>query len=216
MVIPSSDLVDLQDWDQKIKFAYRSTQRRNLRGLLFSHYFPYLHRLLHPQTKDDNKSARNVLSVEYQLRKQPLEHPALLAYAHLMTLLTIDKTLSITERSVVTGALHQALLGLLSNYQIGREAQSELDKLVHTERISLEDIQDLFVLPTIIAESLRLSMLTSPTELMYRTNEGLWYKKWFLPKNSIIIFDRDKIFTSAIIRSPSILVFYANLTVVSS
>jgi len=98
--------------------------------------------------------------------------------------------------SIVTGALHQALLGLLSHYQIGREAQSELDKLVHTDRISLEDIQDLYVLPTIIAESLRLSILTSPTELMYRTNEDLWYKKWFLPKNSIIIFDRDEIFAS--------------------
>ena len=61
----------------------------------------------------------------------------------------------------------------------------------------MEDVQDLVVLPAIVAESLRLSMLASPTNVLYQITEELWYKKYFLPKNSIIIFDRDEIFTDS-------------------
>ena len=99
--------------------------------------------------------------------------------------------------AVITSGLHQALVGLLSNFQIGRQAQNELDEILHTNRISVEDIQDLVVLPAIVAESLRLSMLASPTNVLYHITEDLWYKKYFLPKNSIIIFDRDEIFTDS-------------------
>jgi hypothetical protein len=98
---------------------------------------------------------------------------------------------------VITGGLHQALVGLLSNLQIGRQAQNELDKILHTDRITMDDIQDLVVLPAIVAESLRLSMLASPTSVLYQIAEDLWYKNYFLPKNSIIIFDRDEVFTES-------------------
>ena len=97
--------------------------------------------------------------------------------------------------SVITGALHQALVGLLSNYQIGRQAQNELDKILHTDRISVEDFNDLVVLPAIVAEALRLSMITSPVEVVFQTTDDFWYKKYFIPRNSIIILDRDAIFT---------------------
>jgi hypothetical protein len=58
----------------------------------------------------------------------------------------------------------------------------------------MEEIQDLVVLPAIVAESLRLSILSSPTNVLYQITQDLWYKKYFLPKNSIIVFDREEIF----------------------
>jgi hypothetical protein len=96
--------------------------------------------------------------------------------------------------AVIAGGLHQALVGLLSNFQIGRQAQNELDKILHADRITMEEIQDLVVLPAIVAESLRLSILSSPTNVLYQITQDLWYKKYFLPKNSIIVFDREEIF----------------------
>lgn len=97
--------------------------------------------------------------------------------------------------TVIAGSLHQALVGLLSNYQVGRQAQWELDKLVHSRsRLSIEDTRGLVILPAIVAESLRLSLLATPMEVLYFTLEDLWYKKWFLPKHSIVILDRHETF----------------------
>ena len=117
--------------------------------------------------------------------------------------------------SIITSALHQALVGLLSNFQIGRQAQSELDKLVDANKFSTEDTQDLVVLPAIIAESLRLGVLSSPMDFTYKTKEDLWYKRWFIPKNSIIIFDRDDIFTTKLSDS-QVTSWNANLIIVST
>ena len=176
---------------------HRSPHRRSIRRLLFYYYFPYLYGLLRPENAEKEKRSRNVLSFEYQLRKQSLEHPTFLAYRIFFSI--SDNSQYIVEQcsAVITGGLHQALVGLLSNFQIGRQAQNELDKILHTDRITMDDIQDLVVLPAIVAESLRLSIMASPTNVLYQITQDLWYKKYFLPKNSIIVFDRDEIFTDS-------------------
>ena len=98
---------------------------------------------------------------------------------------------------LITGALRQALVGLLSDYKIARQAQAELDKLIYSKWLSKKDVQGLVALQAITAESIRLSLLTSPIEIMYQLNEDIWYNRWFLPKNSIIIFDRENIFSES-------------------
>ena len=70
----------------KDKFEVRKwSHRRGFRRLLLGHYFPYLYRGV-PKPEDKQTVPRNVLSFEYQLRKQSLQHPNLLAY-HILLLL---------------------------------------------------------------------------------------------------------------------------------
>jgi hypothetical protein len=99
--------------------------------------------------------------------------------------------------SLISGALHQALVGLLSNYKIAREAQTELDELIHSKsKLSTNDLESLPILRSIVAESLRLGAANASPDVWYRASDDLWYKKWFLPKGSIIILDRDGIFSN--------------------
>jgi hypothetical protein len=99
--------------------------------------------------------------------------------------------------SLISGALHQALVGLLSHYKIAREAQTELDELIHSKsKLSTNDLESLPILRSIVAESLRLGAANASPDVWYRASDDLWYKKWFLPKGSIIILDRDVIFSN--------------------
>jgi hypothetical protein len=87
------------------------------------------------------------------------------------------------------------LVGLLSNYKIAREAQTELDTLlVSTDKLSTNDLESLPILRAIVAESLRLGVANAPPDVWYRASDDLWYKKWFIPKSSIVILDRDVVF----------------------
>jgi hypothetical protein len=99
--------------------------------------------------------------------------------------------------TLISGALHQALVGLLSNYKIAREAQTELDQLIHSKnKLSTNDLESLPILRAIVAESLRLGVANAPPDVWYRISDDLWYKKLFLPKSSIIILDRDAVFST--------------------
>ena len=99
MVLPSCNKVDLEGMGPKDKIVcHRSPHRRSIRTLIFSYYFPYLYGLLRPKNAEKERRSRNVLSFEYQLRKQPLEHPTFLAYLILFTFLTIVNTLSNNAR----------------------------------------------------------------------------------------------------------------------
>jgi dynactin complex subunit len=95
--------------------------------------------------------------------------------------------------SLIASSLHQAFVGLLSDYKIARQAQAEIDKLIYSKWLSKRDVQGLVALQAIVAESIRLSLLFSPPEILYQITDDLWYNRWFLPKHSIIIFDRDEI-----------------------
>ena len=99
---------------------------------------------------------------------------------------------------MVTGALHQALIGLLSNYKIAREAQTALDTLYSKPKISSKDLESLVILRAIVTESMRLGISTAAPDVWYRSRADLWYKKWFIPKNSIIILDRQIPFTNPV------------------
>ena len=94
----------------------------------------------------------------------------------------------------LTNALNQALIGLLTNYPIGRQAQGELDKLVRSSRIGVEDVKGLVVLPAVVEEAIRRSLIVGPMDTLYQVKEDTWYKTYFVPKSSLIIFDQDEIF----------------------
>jgi len=94
----------------------------------------------------------------------------------------------------LTNALNQALIGLLTNYPIGRQAQAELDKLVRSSRIGVEDVKGLVVLPAVVEEAIRRSLIVGPMDTLYQVEEDTWYKTYFVPKRSLIIFDQDEIF----------------------
>jgi hypothetical protein len=102
-----------------------------------------------------------------------------------------------TSSPLVTGALHQALIGLLSNYTIARQAQTELDNLNTKPKVSPKDLESLPILRAIVAEGMRLGLSTTSTpDVWYRSMDDLWYKKWFIPKGSIVILDRQIPFTN--------------------
>lgn len=101
-----------------------------------------------------------------------------------------------TSSPLVIGALHQALIGLLSNYKIAREAQIELDTLYQKPKTSSKDLESLPILKAIVAESMRLGLSTATPDVWYRSTEDLWYKKWFIPKGSVVILDRQIPFTN--------------------
>jgi hypothetical protein len=86
------------------------------------------------------------------------------------------------------------LEGLLLDLTIVQQVQFELNTLVPSKtHLLIDDTHDLLALPAIVAESLRLSLLTEPcVEILYQTVNDIWYKKWFLPKSSIIVFDHGE------------------------
>ena len=99
---------------------------------------------------------------------------------------------------LISGALHQALFGMLSDHRIARQAQLELDQsFLSKASLSIEELEDLVILPAIGAESMRLSLLAAPPDVLYKITEDIWYQKFFLPKNSLIVFDRSDIFPSS-------------------
>jgi len=114
------------------------------------------------------------------------------------TYLTRRQYVISTSSPLVTGALHQALIGLLSNYRIAREAQLELDTLNAKPKVSPRAVESLPILKAIIAESMRLGLSTATPEVWYRSMDHLWYKKWFIPKGSIVILDRQIPYTNPV------------------
>jgi len=191
-----SAFADFSGMGPKDKFGCVRTYRQGLRGLLLFHYFPYLSRLLRSKQEDsDGHKTTNALCVENQLQKQTIEHPELLSYIPLWIFSHYRQYIVSNASSVISGSLHQAVVGLLSTSQIGRQAQSELDKLLSTNTIHLDDIDQLEVLPAIVAESLRLNLISSPIDPISQISQDLWYRKFFLPQNSIVIFDPDEIFS---------------------
>lgn len=87
---------------------------------------------------------------------------------------------------------------MLSDYRIARQAQFELDQsFLSKASLSIEELEDLVILPAIGAESMRLSLLATPPDVLYKITEDIWYQKFFLPKNSLIVFDRNDIFPNS-------------------
>lgn len=119
--------------------------------------------------------------------------------------------------ALLSSALHQALIGLLTNYKVARDLQDELETLIDGKnKLSLKDLTGLPILPAIVAESLRLTVLTTPPEVWYRITDDLWYKKWFLPKGSIVILDREMIFPTARLSDSQVRLPAIELMIVSS
>jgi hypothetical protein len=93
----------------------------------------------------------------------------------------------------------------LSNYKVARDLQDELETLVDGKnKLSLKDLIGLPILPAIVAESLRLTVLNAPSDVLFRLSDDLWSKKWFLPKGSIVILDRDIIFPTTRLTDPQV------------
>jgi hypothetical protein len=63
------------------------TSASNLREVLLHHYFPFLDKLRRKKKEDitERKASSNVLSLESQLRKQNVEHAAILAFGPLQS-----------------------------------------------------------------------------------------------------------------------------------
>jgi hypothetical protein len=95
---------------------------------------------------------------------------------------------------ILVNALVQVFVGLLSSTKLAHEVQIEFDKLMTSQTLNLPDIQYLSVLPAIVSEALRLSLILSPPSLYYRVDRDVWYENWFLPKGSLLVFDREDIF----------------------
>jgi Cytochrome P450 len=111
--------------------------------------------------------------------------------------LTFSRYIVDTNASLLSDSLHQALIGLLSNYQVALSAQEELDTLVHgTDALSLTDLSGLPVLPAIVTESMRLSLLNNPPDVWHLVARDTWYKSHFFPRNTLLILDRDNPFPS--------------------
>jgi len=107
--------------------------------------------------------------------------------------------------SLIGSGLHQSLIGLLSNYKVARDLQDELETLIDAKnKLSLKDLIGLPILPAIVAESMRLTILKTPSDVCYRLSEDMWYRKWFLPKGSIVILDRDMIFPTVRLTDPQV------------
>jgi Cytochrome P450 len=170
--------------------------RKGLRGLLLAHYFPYLRHVFYPRPTIVFSPNENVLSLGSQLQKENIAHPQLLAYPPFFLPLAEITSHFITNYTTyaLTNALNQGLVGLLTNYPIGRRAQGELDKLIRSPRISLEESKGLVVLPAVVQESIRRSLVVAPMDTIYQVSEDAWHKNYFLPKGSLLIIDRDEIF----------------------
>jgi len=189
-------IADKQGLGPKDRIGTMNTSyRKGLRRLLLSHYFPYLRHVFYPLPAIVFTPNENVLSLGSQLQKQNIAHPQLLAYFPCGNLRS-NVSHFITNYSTysLTNALNQALIGLLTNYPIGRQAQGELDKLVRTPRIGMEDAKGLVFLPAVVEEAIRRSLIVAPMDTLYQVKEDTWYKTYFVPKGSLVIFDQDNIF----------------------
>ena len=92
------------------------------------------------------------------------------------------------------------MTGLLLDLKIVQQAQFELNTLLSSKTyLAVEDTNDLLALPAIVSESLRLSVLINPVKTLYQTRNDIWYKKWFIPKDSIIVFDHGEIHPDAML-----------------
>ena len=114
-------------------------------------------------------------------------------------------------------ALNQAFSGLLLDLTIVQQAQFELNTLLSSKRHLLpEDTTDLLALPAILAEALRSSTLTSPVEAFYQIAGDKWYKKLFLTKGSIVVYDRAELLTDPMFSDEEVQFGDANSDVVST
>jgi len=95
---------------------------------------------------------------------------------------------------ILVNALVQVFVGLLSSAKLAHEVQTEFDKLMTSQNLNLPDIQYLSVLPAIVSEALRLSLIISPPSIYYKVDRDIWHENWFLPKDSLLVFDREDIF----------------------
>jgi len=91
-------------------------------------------------------------------------------------------------------ALYQAIEGLLLDLNIAQQAQSQLSTFVPSKsHLLLEETTKLVALRSIAAECLRLGVLSEPPQKLYQSANEIWYKRWFLPKDSILVFEDHEI-----------------------
>lgn len=84
---------------------------------------------------------------------------------------------------LLISALDCSFRGLSTNQSIIQEAQNELNG----KNVSIDNLP---IIKAIVAESLRLGALIAALDDWYKLTDDLWYKRWILPRNSIVIIDR--------------------------
>ena len=181
--------------DQSIR---RRSYRPNFRSMLLHHYFPYLSNkpIRKERTKVDVGRYENFTtsSIQIQLQAEGVEHPSSLAYLVSHTFTNKRQFVIDSASPILINALVQVFVGLLSSTKIAHEVQIEFDKLMTSQNLNLSDIQYLSVLPATVSEALRLSLIMSPPCIYYQLSKDAWYEHWFLPKDSLLVFDREDIF----------------------
>jgi len=86
--------------------------------------------------------------------------------------------------------INNTLVGLLSNPEVIRRCQEELDRIVGSDRPpTMEDMDDLNYVRSLVKETLRWRPINKLGSNHYLIEDD-WYEGYFLPKNSIIMINQ--------------------------